>query len=392
MSQATPSTESRRHPAWFAILPLVALIVLVPWMRLVLQDGNLTRLCRFGSDFGARTVPALQTREHVSLPGSGFDGQFYQQLAMDPLLLREETAAAMDDTRVRGRRCLTPALAWLLGLGDPDLILWSYPLLGLLSWLLLAWICWKILPTNAAGAFAFALIVLGPGVIESASRGLPDLPAFSLACLGLLALPALIAPLVALSALGRETLLLAYLLEPWPAKRINAAWFRWMAKGALVCLPLLAWALLLAWRFPASVRLDGNNLSWPFLGLLQRIQHLALEWNQPLPLSVEGWLTHRGLQSILLVSSYLAQLVFLARYPEHGNRLWRWAAATALFSLFLAWPSWEAFSSITRHLLPIHLCFNVLLCRPEQRNRIGWLILGNAFVLPRVLHWISFPS
>jgi hypothetical protein len=390
MQSHTPQPPSLRHRAWGFVLPLCLCCILLPWIRLLNQDGNLTRPVRFGGDFDQRLIAPMRALPHVVQPGPGFDGQFYQQLAMDPLLLRADTARAMDDARIRGRRVLTPALAWTFSLGQPSWALWSYPLLSLVAWLGLGCILWRLLPRDGAGAAAFAAILLGPGVIEAASRALPDLPAFTLASASLLVVPGTALGLLAAAALGRETMLLGFLSRPLPRTGPGQA-ARWIVGGLAVLAPLALWALWLQLRFPGAERIDGTNLTWPLAGLAQRIQAMTTEWSLSEGSGPAAWLALRGPQSLLLVVSYLAQLAFIALRREPDSGLWRWAAASALFSLFLAWPTWEAFYTVTRHLLPLHLAFNVLLALRRPRGALTWFILGNAFALPRLLFWLGYP-
>jgi len=379
-----------RHRAWFIALALCGCCILLPWIRLLLVDGNLSRPVRFGSDFESRLIQPMAALPHVVQPGPGFDGQFYQQLAMDPLLQRADTPRALDDARIRGRRVLTPALAWTLSQGKPSWALWTYPLLSVAAWLGLGWVLWRLLPCDGWGAAAFAAVILGPGVVEAASRALPDLPAFTLASASLLAAPGAALGLLAAAALGRETMLLGYLSRPLPGLG-GSALLRWLAGGLAVLTPLALWALCLQLRFPGAERIDGTNLSWPLSGLLQRIHMMTTEWTLPAGSGPADWLALRGPQSLLLVLSYAAQVLWLMVHREPRSGLWRWAALTALFSTLLAWPTWEAFYTVTRHLLPLHLAFNVLLALRRPRGALAWFILGNAFALPRLLFWLGYP-
>lgn len=51
-------------------------------------------------------------------PGTGYDGQFYRQIAHDPFL-RRGLATRIDAPRLRYRRILVPALAYAAALGNP---------------------------------------------------------------------------------------------------------------------------------------------------------------------------------------------------------------------------------------------------------------------------------
>jgi hypothetical protein len=68
---------------------------------------------------GVHGVPPGLASEHIYLfPGStGFDGQMYHYIAHDPLMRDKGLSRFVDSPRLRYRRILVPALAWLLALG-----------------------------------------------------------------------------------------------------------------------------------------------------------------------------------------------------------------------------------------------------------------------------------
>jgi hypothetical protein len=383
--RAVHSTSRR---SGFVVVLVAAVIVLLPYCRLLLRDGNLTRPIRFGRHFAARVVPAIKAQPHVTVEGDGFDGQFYAQLATDPLLRRAETPAAMDDPAIRARRILTPALAWLAGMGRPAAILWTYPLLNLAAWLGLGVLAWRALPPNEPWrSAAFLAVVLGPGAIESASRCLPDLPAFVLAWLGVTigSLSGRIS--LAGAVLGRETMLLAWIatwrrVRPWSAQASG-----WLSSAAVVALPLAAWTVWLRFHVAGAGRVDGQNLGWPLVGVAGK---LADAWSQ-LHEPHGAWWRNPGLQNLVLVTSVLVQTVYLVTRVRLADTLWRWGIATALLALCLSSATWEAFYTVTRHLLPLHVAFNVLLST-DARRRWAWFIAGNLYVLPRLLFWLGYPA
>jgi hypothetical protein len=72
------------------------------------RDG-FTSLIGFGEKQAASIVPALGQIPHRVPNGSnGYDGQFYVQMALDPLLRDPATDRAMDDAPLRAR----VLLAW----------------------------------------------------------------------------------------------------------------------------------------------------------------------------------------------------------------------------------------------------------------------------------------
>jgi hypothetical protein len=367
--------------------------IALPFIRCVIVRGDLTPMIRFGQDFDSSAVPALRSAPHSVQPGAGFDGQFYAQLSADPLLLKPETAPAMDNVTVRARRILLPLATWGLTGGDMGRILWVYPLLNLFAWIGLAFVTWRVLrrESGLAAPAALLAIVLGPGAVESASRALPDLPAFVIAFASL-SVPALGgAILLAVAALGRETALLA-----WPGRvgKIGdwrTSWRLWFMDGLITVTPLALWMLTLHLRFGGGQRLDGTNLGLPLSGLIARLGEIAGQFSARPIASPGDLLLHPAIQSSILIVSVLVQLSFLVLRPRMDEPIWRWGVMAGVLALCLSWSTWEAFYTITRHLLPLHMAFNILFARNPRRPSWLWFAAGNIYIIPRALFWLDYP-
>lgn len=393
---AVPKDGAAGSWIWWLAAGLALVVALSGYVRCIVQYGDLAPMIRFGREFETTVVPVVRAQPHHVQPGNGFDGQFYAQLSTDPLLLKPETALAMDNVSVRPRRILLPAVTWLLSFGgQARLALWVYPLINLFAWLALGVVVWRILKPQGEGlaAGAFLAIVLGPGVIESASRALTDLPAILLAFLSLGVSGFGGAFVLSLAALGRETTLLA-----WPGRvgeltRWPTNWRRWFLDGALTIAPLAVWMVSLHLRFGGGgAGVDGGNLGLPLSGLLTRLREIAAHLSAQPIATLSDLILHPAVQCGVLVVSAVTQLIFLLKKPLWNDSLWRWGVLAGTLGLCLGWATWEAFYTVTRHLLPLHLAFNLLLARSETRGRSTWLwlILGNLYVLPRVLYWVDF--
>ncbi len=88
--------------------------------------GNWTAFYRTGA---AVPLPPISAEENIFLiqgQGSGgYDGQYYRLIAQDPFLLHG-TGKYIDGPRLRYRRILIPALAWLCAFASPTAVTYAY--------------------------------------------------------------------------------------------------------------------------------------------------------------------------------------------------------------------------------------------------------------------------
>jgi hypothetical protein len=318
------------------IAAIAALVALLVWALLVFGKfgGNPTGLVRIGERFPAN--PHLPPERLLVLPDKrGNDGQQFLVLATDPLQLDPATAQAVDNPIYRGKRLLYPLLAWLTGLGQPQLIVWT---LGLLNVGCIA---------GAAGLVAqwaqleqrnprWGLAVLAlPGYWITLTLSTADLLATTLLLAAAVAWrQGRVGPLAgALSAalLTRETALLG-----WAASGLTALWerrWRWLLPLALVPVPLLVFTASLKARFATTA--DGLlatlHFGPPGLGILQKaaqVLGLGVLPGQPL-VGLE-----RGFDGLCLLF-WLATLIVLAATAVRG---WggRWLRLTAALYLLPA--------------------------------------------------------
>src|SRR6187549_714161 len=133
-----------RYAFWIAICIFLALVA----SKFSPQTG-FSSLIRFGETWEPKRDARLSNLPIATVPNSnGYDGQFYAQLALDPLLLSPETSAALDVPSYRARRILTPAVASVAGAGDPWRTLQIYALLNVACWLVLAWVLYQSLAVS----------------------------------------------------------------------------------------------------------------------------------------------------------------------------------------------------------------------------------------------------
>lgn len=354
------------------IAAIAALVALLVWAGLVFGKfgGNPTGLARIGERFPAN--PHLPPAQLLVLPGKrGNDGQQFLVLATDPLQIDPATTQAVDNPIYRGKRLLYPLLAWVTGLGQPQLIVWT---LGLLNVGCIA---------GAAGLVAqwaqleqrnprWGLAVLAlPGYWITLTLSTADLLATTLLLAAAVAWrqrrPAGLSAALAGAVLTRETALLA-----WAASglaTVSERRWRWLVPLALVPLPLM---LLTAWlkaRFAATG--DGLlatlHFGPPGLGIVQKAAQLLglhplpgppvlglergfdglclLVWLCSLAIlaatALRGWGGRwlRITAGVYLLPALCTSTQILARFPDY-TRVWIDVSSLALLALLSARSRW----------------------------------------------------
>lgn len=325
-------------------------------------------------------TPAFRAIPHYDYPDwAAYDGQFYVQRALDPLIHDPDVDRAMDSAPFRARRILFSWTAYALGLGRPAWVVQAYALQNVLTWLLLAILLTRWLPVTSGRAVAlWAACLFSHGLLWSVRFALLDGPSLLLVAAAVAAVergrPLVSATIAGVSAVGRETNLLAILAQPWPANR--RGWMRLAGALVLAALPVLLWYDYLWSIYRSTLLVDTNQLVWPGAGLSE-IWHDSVR-----SMARRGWLSRDAL-SLALLLSLAVQAAYLAVRRELASPWWRIAAGYALLMLtldtVLAHPQTGA---ITRVLLPLTVGFNVLLMREERAGRFWpWFAAGNLHLL-----------
>jgi hypothetical protein len=345
-------------------------------------------LLQVGQDAAARALAVVRAQP-VYVYEEGYDGQFYAQLACDPSLRTPELRTAIDTLPYRARRILMPAVAWTLGLGQPERAILIYPWLNIVCWFALALVLWPVLQADRRwlGVAAWAGVLFSAGALASVRYSLTDLPALLLLVLALRAAqagrPGRMAAWFGAGLLARESLVVgAWGLFPKacdkPAGIARAA--VWIA---LAGLPLALWLAYIGWQVGRPSGGTGN-FALPFGGLIGR-------WGE----SLAGLRADVDLRlawaSLLATIAVTAQLVFLALRPDWRNRWWRLGCGSALLMLVLGSAVWEGFPGASpRVLLPLLLVCNVLAL--ERRRAALWLLLFNLSVPSGLLELEPMPD
>jgi len=359
-----------------AVRLALVLLYLVSVARFYRPGVGFTTLIMFAGDSHEWETSIVQQTPHAhGAPTGGYDGQYYAQMAVDPLLRDGAIDHALDNPPQRARRILCSAIAYVAGLGQPFWVLQAYALENVAAWLLLAWWLHRRFPSRDAKSLAvWTGCLFGHGLLVSTRLALLDGPSLLLIVLAVSALEGgrsvLASSIMGVAGLARETnlLSLAALPVPWPPP-----WRR------------LVRAVLLA-----GLALTGStDLLWPPLA-----GYLA-HWK-----TTVGELVARGIASpakwnVLALVSVTVQAGFLVARVRWRSPWWRLGIAYLGLMLMLHHVVWMGYpGAFTRVLLPMQVAFNVLAL--ESPGFWPIVVLGNINVIaglatlqvPLVSRWL----
>jgi hypothetical protein len=370
-----------RHAYWIAAL-LLGILVLAKFD----SASGFTSLIRFGENWQDKRLPSLQGLPLATVPlSSGYDGQFYAQIALDPLLRDQDLTRALDFPTYRARRILVPTVAACLGLGNPWWTLQAYALVNLLCWCWLGWLLLDEMDRNSWQGFArWSACMFSMGVLESVRQSLVDLPALLLLVLALRRYKAsrLGAGCVwlALGNLAKETNLLGSvalaavgLLRPGDRRKSA------LCLGGAI-LPLLLWSFYVHQRLGSGTGGIGlSNFDWPFAGLINQSRQCVQEL-------LKGNLDGRFSFGLMAIVGLLTQSIVLWRTRDYDSGWWRIGAAYSLLLPFLGLWVWSGYWAACRAVLPLTIAFNLRL----PANRAFWplWLAGNLTMLHGVWRFL----
>ena len=162
---------------------------LFTWIVLLfyIPGEGFTYLIEFGELNHSRFLPEVRAVNHFELPHSyGYDGQWYAQIAVHPLLTDPELKGAVATLPYRARRILFEWTAWVLGGGNPIRVMNAYALQNVACWFLLAFLLLRWFPPVSWGiGFRWAAVLFSFGLIFSMRGALPDGPSLLVVALGM---------------------------------------------------------------------------------------------------------------------------------------------------------------------------------------------------------------
>src|SRR3984957_8381567 len=197
------------HPAFPAAIAVGSAICFV-FLRLELfAHGDVTRFIDAGRSF---VNPARAPGDLQIVPGSGYDGEFYYRLALDPANLHRTAFGITFDNASRVQRIAYSAIAWLVsGGGRVTAVPWALVTVNVLGLGAIAWLG-GVIARDAKRPAVYGLLVAGYfGFLFTLGRDLTEITAATFLLAGIVALrrerPVLAGFLLAAAALSRETAL-----------------------------------------------------------------------------------------------------------------------------------------------------------------------------------------
>jgi hypothetical protein len=323
-------------------------------------------------------LPEMQALRQIDYEGTGYDAQYYVQLALRPSLRNRDIDRAMDSPPYRTRRILFSWTAFAVGLGRPRLIVQVYALQNVACWLVLAWLVSHWIPPETPRLFAlWAASMFSHGLLFSVRFSLLDGPSLLLIAIAALAVergrPWAAASIAGLAGLARETnLLAAVMLDRRPRGRRQ--WVESAGLAALVVVPLIVWQDYLYSIYRTTSLAGGDQLARPFTAFLDA-------WRLALTGVAEQGVVSPALHSLFVTISLTVQALFLVWTRAYRQPWWRIAAAFAVLMMIVSPAVWVGNpGAITRVVLPLTFGFNILLSR-EIHGFWVWCVLGNLHVL-----------
>ena len=228
----------------------------------------LVELAHDGGDPGRSVRAGLPFADPAAVPpglpvsDSGYDGQFYYRLALDPLTT-EPTAfgITLDRAAYRQQRILYPAAAWAVSAADPSRVPAALIAVNLVAWIALAWLGARYAQALGRHSAWGLLFPLYPGFLVTVTHDLTELVGACVLLTGLLALSRArvgraaaafsVAPFARETALGVALAVLATsAVQDLRSRRI----------GRTTLLLLIPFAVAVAWQLVLAARWGGVAL------------------------------------------------------------------------------------------------------------------------------------
>ena len=365
-----------RTQLWGPALVVAMVLGLTVGPGLAVYHGNPTGYVRFGRDFTFETHPPagayIDTR-------TGYDGQFFWALALDPLLMHQSTIAAFSPQNFRLARIGYPALAYILAAGQEDAIPWTLLAINVVTVIALTvafaayarrrgWSGWWALAVgllpglqfvtmgDLCGGLATALMLGGLMAWERRRRWLA---AFLLAGAGLTREPMLLAVVAITVQEGARWWSVRH--DPGALRRTARVW----PVLAIPAAAFLAWQVYLETRLTGGAVPPGSAFDLPLIGLLRQI-----------PEALRHGLTPTAIWNLALLGAIFAGIA--AAFAAVRRRLSAPVVAAALFSAVVLVLPFGSDWGYSRESAPIFAALLLGALELRQRSAIAVCVFMGA--------------
>jgi hypothetical protein len=362
-----------------AIVVIACLIPACYVLKHYNSQTQFTSLIYFGAEFRNSALTEIKAMRPAVDSPYGYDGQFYAQVAIDPLLRNPQLQKALEDPVYRAVRIFLPAVAYLAGLGKPFVIVQVYALLNLFFWFMLLFGLVRYLRASTARDFLCILAtVYTTGALISVQRALTDLPAATLGfyASALNGNPAWI--MTSLAILTRQTSLIFLFRFAWPLPKDRADGVALAFRVALAVAPLCLWIVYVYHIFGSSVQYHGH-FGWPFrdwaLYVYENWKALSVTPFKFDMKSIHNW--GWRLMEFLAPLSAMVQVCYFAVWRTPRCAYWRIGVGFAIMFIFLSSVAFVEQIAFCRMVLPMTIAFNIGLMQQKGYAFAFNFIAGN---------------
>ena len=385
------------------IIVFLAALAAIEGRLVLLAHRDITDLLRIGTVYGH---PGQVPRGVHVFPGStGYDGQFYYRLALDPANLHTTAFGITMDAPYRFMRIGYSALAWLLSLGQHAAVPYVLVAINVAALAALGYLG-GVLAQQAGRHALWGLLLAGYfGLMDSLARDLTE-PLGALCLIaGILAYrkrhPLLAAAAFGYGALTRETVLVVpaalgivrIIQIARRRDRPGADDLAWLIPAAVFA----GWELVLKAATGVFPILSdgGKNAGTPLSAAFAAVAHNFAHPNTPVP-GAPGAVIIWDVEFVVLMLFALAALVSL-RATTIGVYERAAFAAYVVVIFCLAPTNWDGYSDLRAFVEVYLMAVLVLLAAPRWRPAwLGALAAGAAplvilVALYRTQIWLQSP-
>jgi hypothetical protein len=366
---------------------VIAVFVILVGMHFHPEFG-FTSLIRFGEKYENKRSDALNDLPHyVIQKNGGYDGQFYAEMVLDPLLKNPELKNTIDYPSYRARRILLPFIAWAFGMGNPLWSLQIFSLINVVCWFALAALLLHWMPPTSWYNFAkWTACLFSVGVVESLRQSLTDLPSlvFVIISIRLLEQQKIKSALgiLAIGTLARELTILG-MVNVWNEKKFSKeAVARFCFYLGIVILPFILWLIYVSTKLGFSARVE-HHFDIPFVAMIDGLRVAIGSIGQ-------GVIDKRYFPLPLIVLSIFIRSMVIISCKEINNPWWRIGIVYIVMFFTFGDAMWQAWWGLSRVLLPLTIAFNVLL-KPDKNFWVLFAV-GNFPTFGGLERFVWFPQ